>query len=160
MVVAGCLVEDAASGRVVTLPGGRPVIRYQVRDADARRIVRGLSRSAEVMLAAGARRLLVPVDGVTEPLGPDAARRLLRGTIQADALRPFTVHAMGTARMSTDPSRGVVSGFGELHGVAGVVVADASIFPGPVGVNPMVTIVALAARNAERLVERRAQHGI
>ena len=160
MVVAGCLVEDSAAGRVVTLPGGRPVIRYQVRDADARRIVRGLAYSAELMLAAGARRLLVPVEGVSEPLEADAARRLLRATIRRSALRPFTVHIMGTARMSSDPARGVVSSFGELHGVAGVVVADASIFPGPVGVNPMETIVALSARSAERLVEQRARHGI
>lgn len=160
MVVAGCLVEDAASGRVVTLPGGRPVIRYQLRDADARGIVRGMSHTAEVMLAAGARRLLVPVEGVTEPLEPDAARRLLRGTIRPSALRPFTVHVMGTARMSSDPSRGVVSSSGDLHGMAGVLVADASIFPGPVGVNPMMTIVALAARNAERLIEDRERYGI
>jgi choline dehydrogenase-like flavoprotein len=160
MVVAGCLVEDSATGRVVMLPGGRPVIRYQLTDADARRMVRGLSHAAEIMLAAGARRLMVSVEGVREPLEPDAARRLLRGTIRPSALRPFTVHAMGTARMSPEPGRGVVAGFGELHGAPGVVVADASILPGPVGVNPMETIVALATRNAERLVERRAQHGI
>jgi choline dehydrogenase-like flavoprotein len=112
------------------------------------------------MLAAGARRLLVPLAGVAEPLTADAARRLLRGTIRRGALRPFTVHAMGTARMSPDPARGVVSSFGELHGAPGVVVADASILPGPVGVNPMETIVALATRNAEHLVEHRAHHGI
>ena len=160
MVAAGCLVEDAATGRVVTLPGGRPVIRYQLDDGDVRRIVRGLSHAAEIMLAAGARRLLIPIAGVSEPLAPDAARRLLRGRIPPGALRPFTVHAMGTARMSSDPARGVVSSFGELHGAPGVVVADASILPGPVGVNPMETIIALAARNAERLIEDRTQHGI
>ena len=160
MVVAGCLVEDSAAGRVVTLPGGRPVIRYQVRDADARRIVRGLAYSAELMLAAGARRLLVPVEGASEPLGADAARRLLGATIRRSALRPFTVHAMGTARMSSEPARGVVSSCGELYGTTGVVVADASVLPGPVGVNPMETIVALSARSAERLIEHRGRYGI
>jgi cholesterol oxidase len=48
----------------------------------------------------------------------------------------------------------VVGSFGEFHGVSGLVVADASLFPGPVGMNPMETVIALAMRNAQRLIER------
>jgi cholesterol oxidase len=59
---------------------------------------------------------------------------------------------MGTARMSDDPRRGVVSSYGQFHDAQGLYVADASLFPGPIGVNPMETIVALATRNAERLL--------
>jgi choline dehydrogenase-like flavoprotein len=36
-----------------------------------------------------------------------------------------------------------------------LLVADASLFPSPVGVNPMETIMALATRNAERFLESR-----
>jgi choline dehydrogenase-like flavoprotein len=72
----------------------------------------------------------------------------------------FTVHLMGTARMSQDPRRGVTDSFGAFHGVPGLYVADASLFPTPIGVNPMETILALATRNAHRLIEQRAQHGI
>jgi choline dehydrogenase-like flavoprotein len=39
--------------------------------------------------------------------------------------------------------------------VPGLIVTDASIFPGPVGINPMETVIALAMRNARRLIERR-----
>jgi choline dehydrogenase-like flavoprotein len=39
-------------------------------------------------------------------------------------------------------------------------VTDASLFPGPIGINPMETIIALALRNARRLVEQRGRHGI
>jgi choline dehydrogenase-like flavoprotein len=39
-------------------------------------------------------------------------------------------------------------------------VTDASLFPGPVGINPMETVVALALRNAHRLIERRDRLGI
>jgi len=39
--------------------------------------------------------------------------------------------------------------------VPGLFVTDASLFPGPIGINPMETVVALALRNAQRLVERR-----
>ena len=38
--------------------------------------------------------------------------------------------------------------------------ADASLFPGPVGINPMETVIALAMRNARRLVERRDSYRV
>ena len=69
-----------------------------------------------------------------------------------DSIELLTVHLMGTARMSDDRRRGVVSSFGEFHDAAGLFVADASLFPGPIGVNPMETILALVTRNAEWLV--------
>jgi cholesterol oxidase len=56
--------------------------------------------------------------------------------------------------MSEDPRRGVTDSFGAVHGVPGLFVADASLFPGPIGINPMETVVALAMRNAHRMVER------
>jgi choline dehydrogenase-like flavoprotein len=67
---------------------------------------------------------------------------------------------MGTARMNDDPRRGVTSSVGAFHGVPGLFVTDASLFPGPIGINPMETIIALALRNAERLVEERGRHGV
>jgi cholesterol oxidase len=66
---------------------------------------------------------------------------------------------MGTARMSEDPRRGVTDSYGAFHGVPGLFVADASLFPGPVGVNPMETILALATRNARRLIDQRETRG-
>jgi cholesterol oxidase len=62
--------------------------------------------------------------------------------------------------MSEDPRRGVTGSFGEFHGTAGLFVADASLFPGPIGINPMETVIALALRNARRLIERRDRLGI
>jgi choline dehydrogenase-like flavoprotein len=160
MVVAGCLVEDRTSGRVRTLPGLGPVGFYDLTHKDAQRVVRGISLTTEAMFAAGARRVVLPIVGATAPLDADATRRLLAGPIPRERLHLLTVHAMGTARMSEDRARGVVSSFGEFHGAAGLFVADASILPGPVGVNPMETIVALATRNAERLVDQRRRFGI
>jgi cholesterol oxidase len=75
-------------------------------------------------------------------------------------IRLHSVHMMGTARMSEDRRRGVVGSFGEFYGVPGLFVADASIFPGPLGINPMETVIALAMRNAQHLIERRRRWGI
>jgi hypothetical protein len=158
MVAAGCLVEDSSSGHVQILPGGHPVARYEMTALDAERVVLGLAKAAEVMVAAGACRLAIPVMGAPLPLDADEALRLLDGPVPARALRPFTVHAMGTARISRETNHGVVSSFGEVHGAPGLFVSDASMLPGPVGVNPMETIIALALRNADRLIDNRSQY--
>jgi cholesterol oxidase len=54
----------------------------------------------------------------------------------------------------------VVGSFGEFHGVPGLFVSDASLFPGPIGINPMETVIALAMRNARRLITERGRLGI
>ncbi len=56
---------------------------------------------------------------------------------------------MGTAAMGSDPKTSVVDSAGRVRGYANLLVADASVFPQSSGVNPMWTIMAMAARIAE-----------
>ncbi|HEU4993501.1 MAG TPA: GMC family oxidoreductase, partial [Gemmatimonadaceae bacterium] len=56
----------------------------------------------------------------------------------------FSAHQMGTARMGIDRNANVCDERGQVHGVPGLFVADASLFPASSGVNPMLTIMALA----------------
>ena len=160
MLTAGCLIEDTGSGRVRSLPGIGPLVTYQLNDRDAERVVRGIAYSAELMFAAGARRVLLPFDGAPEVRSPAALRDLISLPVAKRSMELFTVHLMGTARMSEDPRRGVTDSFGAFHGVPGLYIADASLFPTPIGVNPMETILALVTRNARRLIEQRDRHGI
>jgi choline dehydrogenase-like flavoprotein len=61
----------------------------------------------------------------------------------------FSAHQMGTCRMGNDPAASVAGPWGELHDVRGVWIGDGSAFPTSSGTNPMITIMALAHRNAE-----------
>jgi choline dehydrogenase-like flavoprotein len=54
--------------------------------------------------------------------------------------------------MGTDPATSVANPHGELHDTSGVWIGDASAFPTPSGTNPMITIMALAHRTAERIL--------
>jgi len=60
---------------------------------------------------------------------------------------------MGSARMAANRAQGATDSFGRVFDVPGLYVADASLFPTPVGVNPQETIMALVARNARRWLE-------
>ena len=65
-------------------------------------------------------------------------------------------HPLGTARADADPAHGVVDGDLRLHGVEGVYVSDASAVPSSLGVNPQITIMALATRLAFDLLGKPA----
>lgn len=151
-LIGGILVEDTTAGRV-RLIGGRPVATYQLSDFDAQRIVRGTSLLCDLLFAAGAKRIVLPFEGVPDLMGPDDVKRLFERPIPKSAMEVVTVHIMGTARMGGDPTRHVCDAAGRVHDAYGLVVSDASLFPSPIGVNPMETIMALSTRNAERLLE-------
>ena len=138
MITAGpCRVEDTGSGRVRNVPGLGPQVFYQLNGHDAERIVRGIALTAELMFAAGARRVMLPFDGAPEVCNLAGSTDVLARPVPTKSIELFTVHLMGTARMSDNPKRGVVDSFGAFHGVPGLFVADASLFPSPIGVNPL-----------------------
>jgi choline dehydrogenase-like flavoprotein len=60
-------------------------------------------------------------------------------------------HHMGTTRLGSDPTTGVADPDCQIHGVRGLFVAGASVFPAAGFANPTLTIVALAIRLADHL---------
>ncbi len=152
MVLAGLLCEDTATGRVRTIDG-KPQAFYQLADRDAATIQRGLGLLCELLFAAGARRIILPFHHVTEVCSPDDTRRVLSRPIPRSALEVVTVHMMGTAAMGRDRARTVTDNFGFVHDVDRLLVADASLFPTPVRVNPMETIMTLATRAAGYVID-------
>jgi cholesterol oxidase len=66
--------------------------------------------------------------------------------------RVITVHPLGGCPADTSVSTGVVDGYGRVHGVPGLRVCDGSVFPGPIGANPSLTIAAFARRVAQDML--------
>ncbi|HET8706560.1 MAG TPA: GMC family oxidoreductase, partial [Pseudomonadales bacterium] len=65
-----------------------------------------------------------------------------------------TAHILGGAVMAEDPQRGVIDKNHQVFGHPGLYVMDGSAIPANVGVNPSLTITALAERFAERFPEK------
>jgi choline dehydrogenase-like flavoprotein len=152
MVTAGVLVEDTASGRV-RAAGDRALVTYPVSARDATRVLRAVTLLAEALFAAGARRVHLPVAGIGAVRTVDALRDVTSSPIAPQRLDLTTVHLMGTARMGADPVDAVCDASGAVQDAVGLFVADASLFPGPVGVNPQLTVMALATRVARSIID-------
>jgi choline dehydrogenase-like flavoprotein len=150
------LLHDRSRGTVSPGPSlSKPEIRYELEEDDARQLAEGLLHCAEVLLAAGARRVLVPYHGSAAAYGPgdDLSPILRRGVRQGDVPIAST-HPQSTCRMGGDPRTSVVNAFGECHDVPGLFVADMSVFPTSLGAPPQITTAALADRTARHVLER------
>ena len=152
------LARDVAEGRVSTDSRGEPVIKYRMSPRDRRNLVRGLQEAARIHRAAGARRIstlhlreCTVGDGTSEIRDRDLDAfidTIARLGIRENGLALFTAHPMGSARAGTDPRTSAANPMGECHEVRGIWIADGSLLPTAPGVNPMITIMALAARTA------------
>ena len=148
--------RDSGAGRVRIGRDGEAIATYALAADDARRLAAGIDGAGQVMAAAGAREIFTAnarmqrwADGF-----PPGAFRFGpgRGSL-------YSFHLMGSARMGGSPAQSAASPSGETWDVRNLVVADGSAFPTASGVNPMVTIEAIAHLNATRLAERLASTG-
>jgi len=147
----GVHLSDESEGRVAPGRDGSLRASYRLTDDDAKRLVFGIARAAEVHFAAGATEVYpnigrVPVLRRNELAGFEAT------SFKPGELRLEAFHPMGTARIAADPAEGVCAPDGSVNGTAGLYVADASLFPTSTGVNPMMTIIAFAKRVASGLI--------
>jgi choline dehydrogenase-like flavoprotein len=152
MVTAGVLVEDTGSGRVRAV-GDQALVTYPVSRHDAARVVRAVTLLGEALFAAGAKQLYLPIAGIAPVASADELRRATADAVPAPRLDLTTVHLMGTARMGADPLTSACDGRGAVRDTERLFVADASLFPGAVGVNPQLTVMALATRVAAGIIE-------
>jgi len=146
-----------ADNRITTDRSGDPVLDYTVPDPVRPALAKGLRRSARLFLAAGCTEMMLP--GSRKNVITPADEDRLDTLITPDSLNfhksPLSsAHPQGGARMGSDPAKTVVAPDGRLHGLDNVYVADASLFPTSVKVNPYETVMLLATHVAEQVAER------
>ena len=146
LVTCGCMIRDEGGGRVRFRGDGKlPEIEYQLSEADRRRFLHGNRTMAKIFFAAGAKvvwpMLNTNFDGATNLA--DALRQL-PDDLPLKKITPYGSHPQSTCRMGADPRNAVCKPTGETHDVEKLYVADGSLFPTALGVNPQITIMSLA----------------
>jgi choline dehydrogenase-like flavoprotein len=147
----GVHLSDQSSGRVDLTGDGSLRARYKLTGDDADRLTFGIARAAEVHFAAGAREVYPNIARVGT-LTSEKLSDFEATCFKPSELRLEAFHPMGTARISAEGD-GVCASDGSVHGTTNLYVADASLFPSSVGVNPMMTVIAFAARIAAELAK-------
>lgn len=145
----GFMIQEKSRGLVRRGPNGRPLILYRLSDDDTRRMQRGVEILCEVYQAAGARRVFPFVAGHDEVTTKAELARLRASRLAAGDMDMAAFHPLGTCRIGTDPGRSCLGPDHEAHDVEGLYVCDGSAIPSSLGVNPQMTIMAMALRAAE-----------
>lgn len=154
LALFGFMIEDSARGEVRPGVKGSPFIRYDLTQRDADRMQRATALLANVYLAAGARRVYPLLPGMEELSTVEEIRRLSAMRLPPSAFDVTAYHPLGTCRMGIDPASSVVGPDFETHEVERLFVVDGSVVNGPLGVNPQMTIMAMALQAGEILDAR------
>jgi long-chain-alcohol oxidase len=152
----GILLRDRSEGEVRVRRDGSPRVRYRLGALDVAHVRAGLDGAAQILEAAGAERILSAHQRLVSYEPARSTRFEFVAAADAVGYEPgrcvfYGFHLMGSARMGQSAETSACTPDGRLWGLGNVVVADGSAFPSASGVNPMITIEALAHLNASRL---------
>jgi choline dehydrogenase-like flavoprotein len=152
------LTRDRDGGRVTLDPHGMPLIDYNLSPFDRANMLEGVRAAAEIHVAAGAEAVYLPhgslptlraTGGVLH--NPEVLAQLPHLGWRANQFGLYSAHQMSTCRLGGQPATHPLRPTGEAVEVRGLFVADGSAFPACSGVNPMLTIMALAHYTAQGL---------
>lgn len=166
------VVRDRDPGRVTMDPvTGGLQIEYTPSAFDRNHALEGLVAICKILYVTGAKAIDPFIHGVEPFVRDDAELRSMAeqeqsegdGLYQVDDPRFLawldkarrlgkvlgntpcsSAHQMGSCRMSATEEKGVVDPYGKVWGTDGLYVADSSVFPSASGVNPMITVMAIA----------------
>ena len=160
MLGVAIIVRDKGPGGTVKIgKEGEPIVSYVLSPGDTELLMKGFDGAARIAEGAGATQVYTTHhQTVGYQPGKQSIESFMTEVRKAGAapatLALAALHIMGSARMGGSPQVSAVNPDGETWEVKDLVVADASCFPTASGVNPMISIEAIAYMNAKRLAAR------
>jgi choline dehydrogenase-like flavoprotein len=145
------LVKEIDSrGEVSVNEHGRAAISYTVGSKDLKYLKEALAIAARVQFAAGAKTVMTLHTSATEfAESSEIDRKLAKADWGMNDLALFSAHPLGSCRMGANPKTSVVDPHCQSHDIKGLFVIDGSFTPTSLGVNPQLTILAIAEKSAE-----------
>jgi choline dehydrogenase-like flavoprotein len=148
----GVMIHDSTAGRVYRYAKGRGFIAtYAIKKIDMDKFKRAIAYTARIFFAGGARKVFTPISSMPELNSMKDVEKLLELRVKPNQMEIMAFHPLGTCRMARSPKLGAVNPEGESFEVKNLYVADGSIVPTSLGVNPQVTIMTLATLVAENI---------
>lgn len=146
--------EEDEGGTVSLRDDGRVRLDYPISPALWEALREGNKAMARIQLAAGAERVLSLHDPPVEIRSTADVARLDAAPWKPMRVSLYSAHPMGGCAMGRDPRRSVVGSSLRHHALDNLWVVDGSVFPTSLGVNPQLTIFALARWAADGIAAR------
>jgi choline dehydrogenase-like flavoprotein len=149
------IARDREGGRVTVDRAGEALSHYRISAETGGHLVRAMIEAVRIHRAAGARRIatlhtppLIVEEGTDERA---VATEITARGVKPNRITIFSAHQMASCRIGKDRATSVANPDGQVWDVGGLYVTDSSAFPISSGVNPMLTVMALARRTAQRI---------
>ena len=142
--------------RIAIDAAGKPVVHYRFTPGVIRAMTAATRASASIFFAAGAVRVHAPVarPHIIERVDLERLDVLIsEDYFQPGATSVSAAHLMGGCGMGRSAADSVTDGWGRVHGLPWLRVADSSLFPDALQINPYLTVMSLADRAAQAVLE-------
>lgn len=150
------LTRDKFGGYVTLDKDDQPIVHYQLNKFDLRHLHRGMEEASRIHFMQDCQQIIYPhySNQRFENSGRRSDLEKFLHDLPVWGWKPnqfalYSAHQMGTCRMGGDKKTHPTSPDGSLYEVPNVYIADASAFPSASGVNPMLTVMALAHHTAQ-----------
>lgn len=148
------MVEDTNDGELTGIPPVLPPTGGAIRPSPGP-VAIGL---LDYRFSEQSRRVRAAADAAIERIAKRRGLGRFMKLTQTEGA--YAAHPLGGCRMADSPDLGVTDDGGAVYGYEGLYCIDSSVIPTSLGVNPSLTIAAIAERAAERLVRRGAALGL
>ena len=151
--LAGIMIRDDSVGRISKTFGDNPKVEYELTNDSINDMARGMGILARMWFDIGADYLVSSHSDVPEIRDRQDIPMLERAVRDnPDGLRVGSAHPQGGNRIGDDPAKSVVDSNCKVFGFKNLHVCDASVFPTALGVNPQLTVMALGALTANKII--------
>lgn len=152
--MAGIMSRDDAVGKVLISYNGNPKVIYNLSEQTIEDMARGMSILSRMWFNIGAKAVVTSHIDAYE-IGTKADIPKLKDAVRnnPDGLMLGSAHPQGGNRMGENENECVVDSNCKIFGFDNLYVCDASVFPTALGVNPQLTVMALATITANKIIK-------
>jgi len=154
MGVFTAMLHDQTAGTVKPKKKLGLEIDYKLNKKDSDELREGLKACAQLILATGAERAIIPTNPLTVIKDEKDLSKIDAITINKETLDLAAVHPMGTVPMGDDRKTAAVDSSGKYLHTEGLWIADGSLFPTSIGVAPQLSIYSMGLHVGRKIVQQ------